>query len=84
MSLLQAMTGSEMTSLDVVASIIDRLQRVLERRLGSAANAAREIKDTFADFDKNNDARTKLEFTDAMASLKLDISSTRGSHFQEI
>ena len=72
---VQAMTGSEMTSLDVVASIIDRLQRVLERRLGSAANAAREIKDTFADFDKNNDGTvTKLEFTDAMASLKLDIS----------
>ena len=72
---VQAMTGSEMTSLDVVASIIDRLQRVLERRLGSAANAAREIKETFADFDKNNDGTvTKLEFTDAMASLKLDIS----------
>ena len=38
-----------------MSAILDRLQRVLERCLGSAANAAREIKETFADFDKNND-----------------------------
>jgi len=72
---VQAMSGAEFTSQDSVASIIDRLQRVLERRLGSAANAAREIKESFADFDKNNDGTvTKTEFANAMTSLKLDVS----------
>merc|ERR1712072_240521 len=38
----------------IVDLLIDRLKRKLEERMGSKANAVRELKETFADFDRDN------------------------------
>lgn len=72
---VRAMSGKSAGAADAVPQILDRLQRIVERRAGSAASAAREMRETFADFDKNgNGSISKLEFMDAMSALKVDVT----------
>lgn len=72
---VRAMSGKGADATDSVPQILDRLQRIIERRAGSAASAAREMKETFTDFDKNgNGSISKLEFMDAMSALKVDVT----------
>jgi len=58
----------------IVDLLIDRLKRKLEERLGSKANAVRELKETFADFDKDASGTiSEAEFKAAMSQLHVEL-----------
>eukprot|EP00606_Chrysophyceae_sp_TOSAG23-5_P000755 GSChrysophyteH2.ASY1.ANO1.454.1 assembled CDS len=59
---------------DVVTLLLDRVKRKVEERAGSAANAMREIKETFADIDVDNSGTiSEAELRNAMRKLRVEM-----------
>ena len=57
-------------------ALVDRIRRRLEDNLGSSANSARRIKETFADIDTDGSGGlSKRELSKALAVLKVDLTA---------
>jgi len=60
---------------ETINELVDRIQRVVEDRLGSSSNAAATLKRVFEDMDDNGDGRlSESEFRRAMADMKVRLS----------
>jgi Ca2+-binding EF-hand superfamily protein len=61
---------------ETINELVDRIQRIVEDRLGSSSNAAATLKRVFEDMDDNGDGRlSESEFRRAMSDMKVRLSS---------
>ena len=77
-SLLNVIVPQDMSASDdrvSASTLVDRLKRKLEERLGSKANAQRELKESFADMDRDRSGSIdQSEFQQALNILRLDFT----------
>jgi Ca2+-binding EF-hand superfamily protein len=61
---------------ETINELVDRIQRIVEDRLGSSSNAAATLKRVFEDMDDNGDGRlSESEFRRAMSDMKVRLLS---------